>query len=198
MGQEELLERARNGDDEAFSLLIENYEKYVYNVILRIVEEKEEAKDIAQETFIKAYMSIKTFRKDSSFRTWIYRIAVNTAMDYLRKKVRSKVNLVTAAEDELEIKSFQTAEEVIEQKLTVEMVRREISKLPVDYKIALILRDIEGMNYEEIASILKVNLGTVKSRIWRARNLLRERIKSLPEFSGFQERGRSDGLQKSP
>lgn len=190
MGQEELLERARNGDDEAFSLLIENYEKYVYNVILRIVEEKEEAKDIAQETFIKAYMSIKTFRKDSSFRTWIYRIAVNTAMDYLRKKVRSKVNLVTAAEDELEIKSFQTAEEVIEQKLTVEMVRREISKLPVDYKIALILRDIEGMNYEEIASILKVNLGTVKSRIWRARNLLRERIKSLPEFSGFQERGR--------
>lgn len=190
MGQEELLERARNGDDEAFSLLIENYEKYVYNVILRIVEEKEEAKDIAQETFIKAYMSIKTFRKDSSFRTWIYRIAVNTAMDYLRKKVRSEVNLVTAAEDELEIKSFQTPEEVIEQKLTVEMVRREISKLPVDYKIALILRDIEGMNYEKIASILKVNLGTVKSRIWRARNLLRERIKSLPEFSGFQERGR--------
>lgn len=190
MGQEELLERARNGDDEAFSLLIENYEKYVYNVILRIVEEKEEAKDIAQETFIKAYMSIKTFRKDSSFRTWIYRIAVNTAMDYLRKKVRSEVNLVTAAEDELEIKSFQTPEEVIEQKLTVEMVRREISKLPVDYKIALILRDIEGMNYEEIASILKVNLGTVKSRIWRTRNLLRERIKSLPEFSGFQERGR--------
>jgi len=97
---------------------------------------------------------------------------------------------VTAAEDELEIKSFQTPEEVIEQKLTVEMVRREISKLPVDYKIALILRDIEGMNYEEIASILKVNLGTVKSRIWRTRNLLRERIKSLPEFSGFQERGR--------
>ena len=190
MGQEELLERARNGDDEAFSLLIENYEKYVYNVILRIVEEKEEAKNIAQETFIKAYMSIKTFRKDSSFRTWIYRIAVNTAMDYLRKKVRSEVNLVTAAEDELEIKSFQTPEEVIEQKLTVEMVRREISKLPVDYKIALILRDIEGMNYEEIASILKVNLGTVKSRIWRTRNLLRERIKSLPEFSGFQERGR--------
>jgi RNA polymerase sigma-70 factor (ECF subfamily) len=193
VGEEELLERARNGDDKAFSLLIENYEKYVYNVILRIVEEKEEAKDIAQETFIKAYMNIKTFRKDSSFKTWIYRIAVNTAMDYLRRKVRSKIDLVTTHEDGLEVKNFQTPEEVIEQKLTIEMVRKEISKLPLDYKVALILKDIEGMSYEEISNILKINLGTVKSRIWRARNLLRERMKSLLELSS-QERGEINGL----
>jgi len=193
VGEEELLERARNGDDKAFSLLIENYEKYVYNVILRIVEEKEEAKDIAQETFIKAYMNIKTFRKDSSFKTWIYRIAVNTAMDYLRRKVRSKIDLVTTHEDGLEVKNFQTPEEVIEQKLTIEMVRKEISKLPLDYKVALILKDIEGMSYEEISNILKINLGSVKSRIWRARNLLRERMKSLLELSS-QERGEINGL----
>ncbi|MGB9780592.1 RNA polymerase sigma factor [Caldanaerobacter sp.] len=194
MGEEELLERARNGDDEAFSLLMKNYEKYVYNVILRIVEEKEEAKDIAQETFIKAYMNIKTFRKDSSFKTWIYRIAVNTAMDYLRRKARSKIDLVATHKDGLEVKNFQMPEEVIEQRLTVEMVRKEISKLPVDYKVALILKDIEGMSYEEISNILKINLGTVKSRIWRARNLLRERIKSLPEFLSSQERGENNGL----
>ncbi|HHW56944.1 MAG TPA: sigma-70 family RNA polymerase sigma factor [Clostridia bacterium] len=189
MGQKELLEKARTGDIESFEILVKGHEKYIYNVILKIVFDKEEALDLTQETLLKAYLSIKNFKGESSFKTWLYRIAVNTTMDYMRKKSIEKSNIVEGEEGEFEIRDFHTPEEIIDKKLTVEVVREEINKLPMDYKVILVLRDIEGLDYGEISKILGLNVGTVKSRLWRARNLLKERIKSLPEFLSFQERG---------
>ncbi|MDP9751373.1 RNA polymerase sigma factor [Thermoanaerobacter pentosaceus] len=189
MGREDLLGRAKAGETEAFEILVSEHQKYIYNVILKIVFDKEEALDLTQETLLKAYLNIKKFRGNSSIRTWLYRIAINCAIDYLRKRNVEKSNFKEIEEFENEIKDFETPEEVLDKRLTAEMLMREINKLPADYKIALILRDIEGLNYEEISKIMNLNLGTVKSRLWRARNLLKERIKSLSEFLSLEERG---------
>ena len=188
MGQEELVERAKAGDVEAFEVLTSEHQKYIYNVILRIIFDREEALDLTQETLLKAYLNIKKFKENSSFRTWLYRIAVNSAIDYLRKRNVERSNFRKIEEFENEVKDFETPEEVVDKKLTAEIVMKEINKLPIDYKVVLILRDIEGLNYEEISKIMNLNLGTVKSRLWRARNLLKERIKSLPEFLSLDER----------
>ncbi|SHF12049.1 MULTISPECIES: sigma-70 family RNA polymerase sigma factor [Thermoanaerobacter] len=188
MGQEELLERAKAGEVEAFEILTSEHQKYIYNVILKIVFDKEEALDLTQETLLKAYLNIKKFKGNSSFRTWLYRIAINCAIDYLRKRNVERSNFRKIEEFENEVKDFETPEEVVDKKLTAEIVMKEINKLPLDYKVVLILRDIEGLNYEEISKIMNLNLGTVKSRLWRARNLLKERIKSLPEFLSLDER----------
>ncbi|HHY79374.1 MAG TPA: sigma-70 family RNA polymerase sigma factor [Thermoanaerobacter sp.] len=188
MGQEELLERAKAGDVEAFEILASEHQKYIYNVILRIIFDREEALDLTQETLLKAYLNIKKFKGNSSFRTWLYRIAVNSSMDYLRKRNVERSNFREIEEFENGVKDFETPEEVVDKKLTAEIVMKEINKLPIDYKVVLILRDIEGLNYEEISKIMNLNLGTVKSRLWRARNLLKERIKSLPEFLSLDER----------
>jgi RNA polymerase sigma-70 factor (ECF subfamily) len=188
VGQEELLERAKAGEVEAFEILTSEHQKYIYNVILKIVFDKEEALDLTQETLLKAYLNIKKFKGNSSFRTWLYRIAINCAIDYLRKRNVERSNFRKIEEFENEVKDFETPEEVVDKKLTAEIVMKEINKLPLDYKVVLILRDIEGLNYEEISKIMNLNLGTVKSRLWRARNLLKERIKSLPEFLSLDER----------
>jgi len=188
VGQEELLEKAKAGEAEAFEILTSEHQKYIYNVILRIIFDKEEALDLTQETLLKAYLNIKKFKGNSSFRTWLYRIAINCAMDYLRKRNVERSNFREIEEFENEVKDFETPEEVVDKKLTAEIVMKEINKLPLDYKVVLILRDIEGLNYEEISKIMNLNLGTVKSRLWRARNLLKERIKSLPEFLSLDER----------
>ncbi|MGI1691506.1 RNA polymerase sigma factor [Thermoanaerobacter uzonensis] len=188
MGQEELLEKAKAGEAEAFEILTSEHQKYIYNVILKIVFDKEEALDLTQETLLKAYLNIKKFKGNSSFRTWLYRIAINCAIDYLRKRDVERSNFRKIEEFENEVKDFETPEEVVDKKLTAEIVMKEINKLPLDYKVVLILRDIEGLNYEEISKIMNLNLGTVKSRLWRARNLLKERIKSLPEFLSLDER----------
>jgi RNA polymerase sigma-70 factor (ECF subfamily) len=189
VGREDLLGRAKAGETEAFEILVSEHQKYIYNVILKIVFDKEEALDLTQETLLKAYLNIKKFRGNSSIRTWLYRIAINCAIDYLRKRNVEKSNFKEIEEFENEIKDFETPEEVLDKRLTAEMLMREINKLPADYKIVLILRDIEGLNYEEISKIMNLNLGTVKSRLWRARNLLKERIKSLSEFLSLEERG---------
>lgn len=171
-----------------FEILASEHQKYIYNVILRIIFDREEALDLTQETLLKAYLNIKKFKGNSSFRTWLYRIAVNSSMDYLRKRNVERSNFREIEEFENGVKDFETPEEVVDKKLTAEIVMKEINKLPIDYKVVLILRDIEGLNYEEISKIMNLNLGTVKSRLWRARNLLKERIKSLPEFLSLDER----------
>lgn len=189
MGQEELVEKAKAGEIEAFEILVNQHEKYIYNVILKIIFfDKEEALDITQETLLKAYLNIKKFKGNSSFKTWLYKIAVNCAMDYLRKRNIEIHNFTYIDEFDDKVKDFKTPEDVVDKKLTAEILMKEINKLPIDYRVVLILRDIEGLTYEEISKIMNLNLGTLKSRLWRARNLLKERIKSLPEFLSLDER----------
>lgn len=183
MEHNDLLERARCGDIEAFEQLILENQNYIYNVIFRIILKKEDAMDLTQETLIKAYINLRKFRGNSSFKTWLYRIAVNTAMDYIRKK--------NGIEDELiEMQDFKTPEDIIDKKATREIIMRELNTLQAEYKIILVLRDIEGLSYNEIAEVTNLTLGTVKSRLSRARNILKERLKSIPEFLSYIEERR--------
>ncbi|MDI3312335.1 MAG: sigma-70 family RNA polymerase sigma factor, partial [Thermoanaerobacterium sp.] len=168
MDERQLLFKAQEGDIESFENVIASYQNYIYNVIYRIVGSKEDALDLTQETFIKAFVNIKKFRGKSEFKTWLYRIAVNTSLDFMRKR--------KGVEEQLDdISDFKTPEDIFDDKMTREIIMSELNKLKDDYKIAIILRDIEGLTYSEIAEITNSNIGTVKSRISRARYALKEK-----------------------
>ncbi len=177
-----LIKKCSKGNIDAFEQLIEKYEKKAYNIALRILKNPDDAMDISQEAFIKVFKSIKTFKQESSFSTWLYRIVTNTCMDFLRKnsnKVYSIDSPIQTDEGdfsrEIEDKSNST-EELFERKMTKELVHKSIDKLEHEHRIIVILRDIEGFSYKEIAKILNCTLGTVKSRLSRARDNLRDII----------------------
>lgn len=171
-----------NGNLDAFDELIEKYQKTAYNIALRMLKNPDDAMDISQEAFIKVYKSIKTFNFESAFSTWLYRIVTNTCLDFLRKKnanVYSIDNPIQTDDGEIERDipdSSDGPEEALEKKLTKELVNNAINKLDENHRIVIILRDIQGFSYEEISNILDCSIGTVKSRINRARNNLKEII----------------------
>lgn len=182
LDERQLLFKAQEGDIESFENVIVSYQNYIYNVIYRIVGSKEDALDLTQETFIKAFVNIKKFKGKSEFKTWLYRIAVNTSLDFIRKR--------KSVEEQLgDIGDFKTPEDIFDDKMTREIIMNELNKLKNDHKIAIILRDIEGLTYSEIAKITNSNIGTVKSRISRARSALKENLKKIPGFINvFEER----------
>ena len=168
-----LVKRAKQGDMHAFEELIIQHEKIVYNVALRMMNHSEDAKDISQEVFLKAYRNIGNFDERSQFSTWIYRITANTCIDEMRKrKGRQSFSL----EEELESEEGSMLRE--EQKSEI---LQALESLSPEHKVAVILRDIKGLSYEEIAEILELTLGTVKSRISRGRNQLKQEILKLRE-----------------
>ena len=173
-----IIQRVIGGETEAFELLVLEYQKNVYNVALRITGNAEDAADMAQETFIKAYNSIASFKGDSRFSVWLYRIVTNVSVDFLRSRARRPVSSLTVENDEGETVELEIADEelsperLMEVKLTSQAVRRGLEKLPEDYRRILLLREIQGLSYDEIAQVLNVEIGTVKSRIFRARKKL--------------------------
>lgn len=178
------VERAARGDDDAFEELVRKYEYFVYNVAFQILKNAEDASDIAQESFLKAYKSIKTFRGDCKFSSWLYRIVSNTSKDYLRsKKTSSSSSLYETDEDgeEREISIPDTdiggdPERSLQRDEEIAMVRRAIMSLPEKHREIVVLRDIEGISYDDIAEMLGLEKGTVKSRLNRARQALKEYI----------------------
>jgi len=180
--EQKLIRKCMNGNLNAFDELIEKYQKTAYNIALRMLKNPEDAMDISQEAFIKVYKSIKTFNFESAFSTWLYRIVTNTCLDFLRKKntnVYSIDNPIQTDDGEIERDipdSSDGPEAALEKKLTRELVNNAISKLDENHRIVIILRDIQGFSYEEISNILDCSIGTVKSRINRARNNLKEII----------------------
>jgi RNA polymerase sigma-70 factor (ECF subfamily) len=179
-----LVAKSKKGNIDAFEELISGYEKKAYNIAYRIMGNEEDAKDMAQEAFIKIYKSIQNFREESSFSTWLYRIVTNVCLDELRK--RKKANLVPlemnietdkgSAIIELSAEK-ETPEDICERVEKKELIQNAISSLAEDYKTVIILRDIQGFGYEEIATMLNCSLGTIKSRINRARNLLKDKLR---------------------
>jgi len=182
--EKDLIHRAKRGDISAFEDLISGYEKKVYNTAYRFFNNAEDAMDVSQEIFIKVFTSLRRFREDSSFSTWLYRIAVNTCIDFLRKK----------REDVLPIKEeivmndttklgFQTelTEEFMEKQEVKQAIMKAISTLPEEQRICIILRDVQGFSYTEISDVLSCSLGTVKSRLFRGRRALKENLKD-PEL----------------
>lgn len=180
--ENKLIKKCTQGDIDAFEELIVKYEKTTYNIALRMLRNKDDAMDISQEAFIKVFKSIKTFNFESSFSTWLYRIVTNTCLDFLRKNSNTSLSIdspINTEDGEIQrdIPDISNnTEEIFEKQLTKELVHRAINKLDENHKTVIILRDIEGFSYEEVAQILDCSLGTVKSRISRARNSLKNII----------------------
>ena len=173
-----VIQAVLDGDINAYELLVKEYEKNVYNLALRMVGNSEDAADMSQEAFIKAYNSLTSFRGDSKFSVWLYRIVSNVCLDYLRSRGRRQtVSLSTENDDgedvEIDIADeTQSPERLLDRRLTRDAVRRGLAALPPEHRQILLLREIQGLSYDEIADALGIEAGTVKSRIFRARKKL--------------------------
>ncbi|NLY43522.1 MAG: sigma-70 family RNA polymerase sigma factor [Clostridiaceae bacterium] len=175
-----LIQKCKNGDVEAFEQLIESYQKKVFGIAFRMLGNTEDASDVAQEVFLKVFKSITNFKEESSLSTWIYRIATNVCLDEIRKRKKATVvsiNSTIQLEDgEIDMQVEDQGphpDEIVERKELENEVKKAIERLNNEHKIVIILRDIQGLSYDEIADILQCSLGTVKSRINRARNSLK-------------------------
>lgn len=164
----ELVQRFKNGELEAFEMLVKKYQITAVNIAYPLLNNRHDAEDIAQEAFIKVYQGIDSFRQDAQFSSWLYRIVVNTAYDFLRRKRYKAVSL-----DEIDYASVASPEKE-EDFSAQELIRTALLKIPFAYRSALVLREIVGLSYAEIAQTLKINIGTVESRIYRARALLKK------------------------
>lgn len=176
-----LVEQSRNGNVDAFEELIKDYKKSAYNIALRVLRNVEDAEDASQEALIKVYKNIQNFNMQSTFKVWMYRIVVNTCLDFKRKKIINAVsideNIDLGGNNELhrEIADDSGNPDVlVEKNFNNKLVNDAVNKLDDEYKTIIVLRDIQGFSYSEIAEILSCNLGTVKSRLNRARKSLKE------------------------
>ena len=173
-----VIQAVLDGDVNAYEALVKEYEKNVYNLALRMTGNSEDAADMAQEAFIKAYNSLTAFRGDSKFSVWLYRIVSNVCLDFLRSRSRKQtVSLSTENDDGEEVEldiadETHSPEQLLDRSLTRDAVRRGLAALPPDHREILLLREIQGLSYEEIADVLGLEAGTVKSRIFRARKKL--------------------------
>lgn len=189
MGKEsidqELVERVQQGDRAAFDLLVRKYQHKVIKLVSRYVRDSSEALDVAQEAFIKAYRAISSFRGESAFYTWLYRIAINTAKNYLVAKSRQPVNKESEVGDPdqfdlaSQLTDIDTPEGLILSEEIRQTILQAIEQLPEDLRTAIILRELEGMSYEEIAQAMDCPVGTVRSRLFRARESIDNELKSL-------------------
>jgi RNA polymerase sigma-70 factor (ECF subfamily) len=180
-----LVERVQRGDKTAFDLLVRKYEHRIVKLVDRYVHDNAAALDVAQEAFLKAYRAIPSFRGDSAFYTWIYRIAINTAKNYLVAEKRRPLdyNLDTQDPEQYEMHARLSHGDSPERMALTDEIRETvedaIGDLPEDLRTAIVLREMEGMSYEEIAISMECPVGTVRSRIFRAREAIDKRLKPL-------------------
>ncbi|HEX7081897.1 MAG TPA: RNA polymerase sigma factor RpoE [Gammaproteobacteria bacterium] len=180
-----LIKRVQQGDRSAFDLLVVKYQHKILKLIMRYVRDPSEAMDVAQEAFLKAYRAAPSFRGDSAFYTWLYRIAINTAKNYLVAAGRRPAHFDLDLQDPEQFEAFSKLRELDTPEglaLSDEIrdaVNGAIADLPEDLRTAILLREIEGMSYEEIAQTMECPVGTVRSRIFRAREAIDKRIGGL-------------------
>jgi RNA polymerase sigma-70 factor (ECF subfamily) len=183
----ELVARAKEGDQAAFGALVQKYQHKILKLIGRYVEDPAEVHDVAQEAFIKAYRGLKNFRGDSALYTWLYRIAINTAKNHLVAQGRRASTTDVEIEDAVYFEGSSALKEQgsPERHLLSEEIEstvfRAIEQLPEDLRTAITLRELEGMSYEEIAQVMECPIGTVRSRIFRAREAIDKRLRPLLE-----------------
>ncbi|BET26034.1 RNA polymerase RpoE-like sigma-24 subunit [Limnobacter thiooxidans] len=186
-----IVQRVQAGDKLAFNLLVNKYHRRVGRLLTRMVRNQEDIEDIVQETFIKAYRAIGNFRGDSAFYTWIYRIAINTAKNLLVTQGRRPSTLKEANDDDNEtfednaaLSNIDTPESLYQTKQIGEAVNEAMAALPEELRSAIVMREIDGLSYEEIAIAMDCPIGTVRSRIFRARESIAAKIKPLLEPKG--------------
>jgi RNA polymerase sigma-70 factor (ECF subfamily) len=180
-----LVERVQQGDKRAFDILVLKYQNKIIQLAYRYVHDREEAMDVAQEAFIKAYRSLGSFRGESAFFTWIYRIAINTAKNHLVASGRRPPNSDLDAQEAEQfegasgLREYDTPEHVLLRDELQETIASAINELPDDLRTAITLRELEGLSYEEIAQTMECPIGTVRSRIFRARDAIDAKLKPL-------------------
>ncbi|MCL7461257.1 RNA polymerase sigma factor RpoE [Pseudomonas sp. NW5] len=186
---QQLVERVQRGDKRAFDLLVLKYQHKVLGLVVRFVHDAHEAQDVAQEAFVKAYRALGNFRGESAFYTWLYRIAVNTAKNHLVARGRRPPGSDVSAEDaeffegDHALKDIETPERALLRDEIEATVHRAIAALPEELRRALTLREFEGLSYEEIASVMQCPIGTVRSRIFRAREAIDKVLQPLLQES---------------
>ena len=186
LSDHELIEATKQGDEAAFAEIVNRYRNPITNFLYRFLNDYEEAVDLAQETFVRVYFAIERYHTDYAFSTYIYRIATNLAISEIRKRKRRKLLSLTGlfqTEDGRETEFQPPDEKSLQDEDLIEdernrLIARAIAALPDRYRAPIILREIENKTYEEIAQVLGLGLGTTKSRISRARNLLKEKLKN--------------------
>ena len=183
---QELVERAQRGDKRAYGLLVEKYQRKLARLLSRFVRDPAEVEDVTQEAFIKAYRALPKFRGDSAFYTWLYRIGINTAKNYLMAAGRRAPTSTGVDSEEAEsldegaqLRDINTPESLLLSREIGDTVNAAMLSLPEELRTAIQLREIEGMSYEDIAQIMDCPIGTVRSRIFRAREAIAERLKPL-------------------
>lgn len=181
-----LVERAQAGDKHAFELLVAKYQRKVARLLARFIRDSAEVEDVAQEAFIKAYRALPGFRGDSAFYTWLYRISINTAKNYLvaqgrRAPTSTEFDAEEAEgfEDAGQLRDINTPESLLQSKQTGETINSAMACLPEELRNAIVLREIDGLSYEEIAEAMSCPIGTVRSRIFRAREAVAEKLRPL-------------------
>ncbi len=178
------IEKAKAGDQEAFQLLMEKHQTKVYNLALRMVKHPEDALDLSQEAFFKAWKSLEFYREESSFATWLYRLTTNVCLDFLRKEQRQAHDSIEGEQGTLEIHDPQgDAHHQTVEKMEREAVNQALSQLPEDYRAPFVLRVVNELSYQEIGEALDLKIGTVKSRIARAREKMSEILTKSGTFS---------------
>jgi RNA polymerase sigma-70 factor (ECF subfamily) len=182
---QQLVERVQNGDKKAFDLLVIKYQQRIVNLVSRFVRNQADALDVTQDAFIKAYRALPNFRGDSAFYTWMYRIAVNTAKNHLAVQNRRPMDIdqdvseIEQIEGDHALKEYATPEHMLLRDEIQDTVVQAIEGLPEDLRIAITLREVEGLSYEDIAEAMECPIGTVRSRIFRAREAIDKELKPL-------------------
>ena len=182
----QLVTRAQQGDKQAFGLLVDKYQRKLARLLSRFIRDPAEVEDVTQEAFIKAYRALPAFRGDSAFYTWLYRIGINTAKNYLMAMGRRAPTSTEVEADEAEgfeegeqLRDINTPESVLLSNEIAETVNATIESLPEELRKAIQMREIEGMSYEDIAQAMNCPIGTVRSRIFRAREAIAEQLRPL-------------------
>ena len=181
-----LVERVQAGDKQAFGLLVAKYQRKLTRLVLRLVRDTAEAEDVVQEAFIKAYRALPAFRGESAFYTWLYRIGVNTAKNWLIAQGRRAPTSTEVDSEEAEtyedgdlLRDVDTPERLLMSKQIAETVNAAMTMLPEELRTAITLREIDGLSYEEIAEVMDCPIGTVRSRIFRAREAIAQKLRPL-------------------
>jgi RNA polymerase sigma-70 factor, ECF subfamily len=192
---QELVVRAQAGDKRAFELLVVKYQRRVARLLSRLIRDQNEIEDVSQESFIKAYRALPSFRGESAFYTWLYRIAINTAKNHLSTLGR-RPQLLADFEDEdgdvldatVQIPDYHTPETELSNRQIVSTVNAVVDELPSELRTAITLREMDGLSYEEIAALMNCPIGTVRSRIFRAREAIATKLRPLLDVIGKDKR----------
>ncbi len=186
-----LVDASKRGDQDAFAQLVQRYQRRIFNLAFRILQQYDEASEITQETFLAAWQGLPSFRGDARFPTWLYRIAYNCSLKQLEQRKRERALQAAIQAEQLlqHTGGSEYADAALEARERQSMVHEQLASLPAKYRVVLVLRHLQEMTYEEIAETLTMPIGTIKTHLFRARNLLKERLEAFERERSMRTRG---------